>query len=811
MLNALSQDLQYAGRMLARRPLFTAIAILTIAIGIGANTAIFSVINSALLKPLPYPHGRRLAVVWSSFGNEGRAPSSGHELVSLRERSRFFEQFAGIWVQSGALTGKGEPQQVKLGWVTSNFLELLNAHPQAGRFFLPEEQGGGRAPVAVLSHELWQSRYGADPTIVGKAVQLSGRLCTIVGVLPRGFQLIFPEGASVPPNVDIYVPFQDDLAKQPRDQAYIRIVGRLRAGASVQQAQAELDNIAAQLRAGFREYSEQNLRLQTLPLQADVAHKVRPSLLTLFAGTGFVLVIVCANLAMLVLARGNERRSEIAMRAALGANPSRIIRQLLTENLFLAFLGGIGGMALALGILRILWILQPAGVARTTPRDLDVTVLLFNLILSAVCGLLFGLFPAFETRLLDLAGVLRSTSTTTTDGRTAFRHLLVGCQVALTFVLLVGSALLIRTFVSLLQVEPGFNPANVLTFQASLANVRYPTPDRSINFIREAQKTLAALPGVQSVGVVSHLPFDDNLPNWYSYYWREGAPAQDQNTLMADHRSALPDFFNSLGVTFVSGRNFNGTDDQANRKVVIIDDLLANQLWPHGNAVGQLLNIENGDFVRDVAEVIGVVKHVQFHSLTNPVRPQVYLRYPMAVRANMSFTVRSNLSREALLPMVRGAMAKLDKDLPVANPRPLVDYVSDTRRETRFITVLCGAMAVIALLLSCVGIYGVTSASVSRRTKEIGVRLALGAQEREIVTIVLRGSMPAVIIGAAVGFVFTFILMPLLSSLLVGVRPIEPTVLISVSLLLALVGLIASCVPVQRVLRRNPLNALRYE
>jgi putative ABC transport system permease protein len=811
LIRMISQDLRYGGRMLVRKPLFAFVAILTLAVGIGANTAIFTIINSVLLEPLPYPESRRLTVVWSAFGMEGRAPSSGPELVSLRERSRQFDQFAGIWVQSGSLTGQGEPEQVKLGWVTWNFLSLLSAHPQAGRFFLPQEEGSGKQPVAVLSYNLWQRRYGADTKILGQAVQLSGRLCTVVGVLPPGLKLIFPEGASVPANVDIFIPFQSELAKQPRDQSYIRIIGRLRAGATVQQAQAELDNIAAQLRSEFLEYSGQNLRLQTLPLQGDVARNVRPALVALFAGTGFVLLIVCANVAMLVLSRANERRNEIAVRAALGAKPARVIRQLLTESLLLSFLGGGAALALSCGILRILWSLEPAGIARTAPTELNFTVLMFNFVVSACCGVLFGLAPVLEAKRLNLADVLRDASRTMTEGKQLFRHLLIGCEVALTFVLLTSSALLIRTFLELLQVDPGFNPDNVLSFQVSLPNVRYPTPGRAVQFIREAQRRLSALPRVQSVGVVSHLPFDDNLPNWYSYFWREGAPQQEQNTLMADHRSVLPAFFDSLGIRFVAGRNFDSSDERTNRKVVIIDDLLAKQLWPGKDAIGKLLNVENGDFVRDVAQVIGVVKHVQYHSLTNPIRPQLYLPYAMAVRENMSFTVRAKSKPQFLTPLIRQEMAKLDKDLPIANVRPLSNYVSDARRQARFITVLCGSMGAIALLLSCVGIYGVTSTSVSRRTKEIGVRLALGAQPREIMTMVLGRSMPAVLLGGLLGFALSLGLMPLLSSLLFGVHPIQPVVLISVLLLLTLVGLFASSLPTRRVLRENPITALRYE
>jgi len=804
-------DLRYAGRMLVRKPVFALVCILTLAVGIGANTAIFSVINSVVLEPLPYPESRRLAVVWSALGREGRAPSSGPELISLRERSRGFDQFGGIWVQSGALTGEGEPEQVKLGWVTSNFLPLLSDHPQFGRFFSPAEEGEGKPQVAILSDELWRRRYGADPKIIGQAVRLSGRLCTVVGVMPAHFKLIFPEGASVPPRIDVYVPFQWELSKQPRDQAYIRIIGRLRAGATIEEAQAELDNIATELRSEFVEYAGQGLRLQTISLQGDVSRNVRPALFALFGGTGFILLIVCANLAMLALSRGNERRNEMGLRAALGAKPRRIVRQLLTENLLLSFLGGTAALALSSAILRLLWSLEPAGIARATPTGVDGMIFAFNAMVSAICGILFGLFPALEAKRFNLAGVLSEGSRATTVGKQTLPQMLIGCEVALTFVLLASSTLLLHSFLNLLEIDPGFSADRVVTFQVSLPDLRYPSPERAIEFIRAAQRNLSTMPGVESVGVVSHLPFDDNLPNWYSYFWREGAPEQEQNTLMADHRSVLPGFFDSLHVRFIEGRNFETSDEQGRRKVAVVDDLLAKQLWPHESALGKPLNIENGDFVRDVVEVIGTIKHVQYHSLTDSVRPQVYLPYTMAVRSNMSFTIRTRSAPETMAPLIHKEMAKLDKDLPVANVRPLNAYVSGARSEARFITVLCAAMAGIALLLAWVGIYGVTVSSVRRRTKEIGVRLALGAQPREIFAMMLRRSIRPVALGSLAGLALTMIVLPLFSALFVAFKKIEPGYLTVVFATLIVVAMLAASIPTQRLLRENPIDSLRHE
>jgi putative ABC transport system permease protein len=424
---------------------------------------------------------------------------------------------------------------------------------------------------------------------------------------------------------------------------------------------------------------------------------------------------------------------------------------------------------------------------------------------------LFGLAPALQAKGANLASMLREASTAVSDSRSLSRHLLIGCEVALTFVLLTGSVLLLRTFFDLLRVAPGFEPNDVLTFQVSLPGLRYRSNEQAIQFMREAQAKISAVTGVESVGVVSHLPFDDNFPNWYDYYWADGAPQQEQNTLMADHRSVLPGFFDSLGITFVAGRNFDSADDVAKRKVAIIDDSMAKRLWPDGDAIGKKLNVENGDFVRDVAEVVGVVKHVQYHSLTNQVRPQVYLPYRMAVRANMSFAVRSKLPPQALTALIRAQVKSLDKDLPVANVRPMDAYVADARRETRFIAMLCGCLGAIALLLSCIGIYGVTSSMVTRRTKEIGLRMALGAQRSTVMTMILRGAMVPVIVGGALGVGLSLGLMPLLSSLLYGVHPIDPLVLVSVAIFLCFVGLVASSVPTQRVIRGNPISALRCE
>jgi putative ABC transport system permease protein len=810
-MGTLWQDLRYGARMLRKNPGFTAIAVLTLALGIGANTAIFSVVYTVLLQPLPYPNADRLAIVWSIYGNEGRAPASGPELVSLRERSRLFREFAGIWVQGGALTGEGEPERVKLGWVTSNFPSLLSARPQLGRFFLPAEQGSGAAPVVILSDGLWRRRFGANPQIVGRTVLLDGRSCTVVGVMPAGFKIAFPEGSSVPPDIEVYAPFAWDLASAPRDQAYIRTFGRLRSGVTFPQAQAEAENIAAQLRAEFNEYSELNLGLQVVPLQGDVVRNVRPALLALFGGVGLVLLIACANVANLLLSRATGRQKEITVRTALGAAPSRIIRQLLTESIFLSVLGGAAALVVGSWALKWLLALQPEGVLHLSSIELNFAVFGFTLAISVASGILFGLVPALEATRANLVESLREGGRTTTAGKRRFPGLLVVCQVALGFVLLTGAGLMMRTFAALLRVDPGFDSSHVLTFQISLPSVRYPKPELAVTFVRELQRRLSALPGVQSAGAVSHLPFDDDLPNWYSYYWRDGAPQQEQNTRMADHRSVLPGFFDSQSVAFVAGRNFDVSDEVSNRRVVIVDDTLAQQIWPNSSAVGKKLNIENGLFVRDVAEVVGVVKHLQYHSLANQVRPQLFLPYPLAVRTNMAFVVRTTVAPQLLVEPIRQEVAKLDKDLPVAKIRPMEDYILKARTETLFITTLSGVLAGIALLLSSIGIYGVTSSAVLRRTNEIGIRMALGAQPPDVLNMVIRQSMMPVLFGALLGLVLSLAFTPLLGKLLFGVRPADPATFAVCSLVLFLAGLLACYIPARRATRVDPMVALRYE
>jgi putative ABC transport system permease protein len=807
-------DIRFALRMLRKSPGFAAVAILTLALGIGANTAIFSVVNAVLLQPLPYPNAKRLAMIWSTWGNETRGPASGPELIELRNRTRAFEEIGGIWVTSGTITGTVEPEQVRLALTTANFLPLLAEKPQLGRFFAPGEDRRGAAPLMILTDGLWRRQFGANPGIVGQTARLNGNNFTIVGVLPRDFKLLFPDSRMA--DVQVFIPFLNDLEKQNRDTGYIRMVGRLRRGVTVAQAQSEAESIASQLRGEAKEYAEQSLRLSVLSLQEDDVRSVQPALVSLFAAVVLVLLVTCANLANLLLSRSGSRRHETALRAAMGAERRRIIRQLLTENIFLGCLGGIA--ALGIGWVALKWILslQPEGIYLLIAAKLDGWVLAFTLVLSILTGVLFGLAPALSVARGDLLEILKESGKATATGKSWLRQLLIVSEVSLGCILLVGTGLMIRTFTSLLRVDPGFHPENVLTFQLSFTGSRYGTVESLTNFLKELRTNLSAMPGTRSVSGVSHLPLDEGLGNWYSYYWPEGAPVQQQNTVMADHRSTLPGYFRTIGATLLAGREFEDTDDAVHTHVAIVDDTVSEQIWPGQNAIGKKLSIEDSpagafQFVRESVVVIGVVKHIQAHSLTSRGRGQIYLPVPLAPRPVYSLVVRTTAPMQTFAAYVQQAVKKLDKDLPVSNLRPQMEYVEKARAQTRFVTVLAGTLAALALFLACIGIYGVTSYSVAQRNREIAIRIVIGANPADVGRMVLRQSGLPVVVGVVAGLAMAAVLTPLLSGLLFGVRPSDPLTYAAISVVLAAVGVLACYIPAHRATKVDPMTALRTE
>jgi putative ABC transport system permease protein len=813
-LEQLLQDIRFGLRILRKSPGFTAVAILTLALGIGANTAIFSVVNAVLLQPLPYPNAKRLAMIWSTWGNETRGPASGPELMELRNRSRAFEEIAGIWVTGGTITGTAEPEQVRLALTTANFLPLLAEKPQLGRFFAPGEDRTGAAPVIILTDGIWRRQFGANPSIIGQTARMNGNNFTIVGVMRRDFKLLFPDSRMA--DVQVFIPFLNDLEKQNRDTGYIRMVGRLRRGVTVGQAQSEAESIASQLRNEAKEYAEQSLHLSVLSLQEDDVRPVQPALVSLFAAVVLVLLVTCANLANLLLSRAGSRRHETALRTAMGAERRRIIRQLLTENILLGCLGGTAALGIGWAALQWILSLQPEGIYLLIAAKLDGWVLAFTLVLSILTGILFGLAPALSVARGDLVEMLKESGKATATGKPWLRQLLIVSEVSLGCILLVGTGLMIRTFTSLLRLDPGFHPENVLTFQLSFPGSRYRTVESLTNFLKDLRTDLSATPGTQSVGGLSHLPLDEGLGNWYSYYWAEGAPVQQQNTVMADHRSTLPGYFRTIGATLLAGREFEDTDDAAHTHVAIVDDTVAEQTWPGQDAIGKKLSVEDSptgpfQFERESVVVVGVVKHIQAHSLTSKGRGQIYLPVPLAPRPVYSFVVRTTAPMQTFAAYVQQAVKKLDKEMPVSNLRPQMEYVEKARAQTRFVTVLAGALAALALFLACIGIYGVTSNSVAQRKREIAIRMTVGADAADVGRMVLRQSGLPVVVGVLAGLAMAAAVTPLLSGLLYGVRPSDPLTYATISVVLAAVGVLACYIPARRATKVDPMTTLRSE
>jgi predicted permease len=814
-LETLWADARYALRMLRKNPGFSAVAIVTLALGIGANTAIFSVLDAVVLKPLPYSQADRISLIWTDLKTAGqtRAPFSGPDLVDMSKRSRLLQDVGAIWVGNAALSGTGEPEQIKLGFVTANFLSILGVPPGQGRFFIAQDEVQGAAPAIILSDGLWRRRYGANPQTLGQSVKLNGQAVTVVGVMPASFRLIFPGDASVPPDVQAWSPFGEDLAGEPRDLNYLRVIARLRPGATIPQVQEELHSIAAQLRAEFLEDSKQGVDFQALSLQQDTTREIRPAVLALFAGVGLVLLIACVNVANLLLSRASLREREIALRAALGASRSRIVRQLLTESLLLSVLGGVAGLLLGWWGMHWLLALRPKTLVLLDSVSFNFAVLGYAFAVSLLAGILFGVAPAAESSRANLADTLKAATKNVVGRKNRSRAVLVTCEVALGFVLLIGSGLMIRTFFRLLNVDTGFRADHLLTFQLAPSYNRYPNDGDRARFFQQLRKNLLALPGVESVGGVSHLPLDD-YPNWYSFYWREGAPPQDQNTLLADHRAITTGYFNALGVPVVAGREFEDSDDAAHRRVVVVDEALANRTWPNQSALGKQLNVEvisNGNFKRASADVVGVVKHVKYLQLTDDGRPQVYLPYGQSAREKLAISVRATGEPLALVGPIRAEVAKLDGDLPLSKVRLMNDYVRQARAGTRFTMLLAAALAVLALVLASIGIYGVTSYAVANRRNEIGIRMALGAQRRDILQLVLGQGMGSVIAGVLLGVVLSWLLTPMLASLLYGVRPTDLLTSVAVAVFLSAVGLLACYIPARRAMRVDPLVALRFE
>ncbi len=815
---ALLQDLRIAVRSLRRTPGFTLAAVLTLGLGIGATTTIFTVVNGVLLRPLPYAHADRIANIWNDFGDGAQSlPAvSPLDFRDYQQRSRTFETFAaaswgGVAGLRGNLTGIGEPERVDISTVTANFFPLFGVTPAYGRNFLGTEEVPNGPHVVMLSDRLWRRRYGADPKVVGQAIQLDGVAYTVVGILPSDFRLALPAEAFLVTDAEIWAPLQFDYGQAPpRNYTFFTVFGRLRPDATFAQAQAEMDGIALQFRKEFPEHAGTNVRIRAVPLQADVVKHARPTLLVLLGAVALVLVIACANVAHLLLVRATVREGEFALRTALGASRWAVARQLLAESALLAAAGGALGLmvtTLALGLLRVL---HPSNLPRLGEIDVDGRVLAFTALTCLVTTLTFGLAPALQAARNEPHRTLQAGGRSgTSTARQRVRHLLIVGEVALSVVLLVGAGLLMRSFVALQQVRPGFDASDVLTFQLALPAARYPTPVARRTFLMELERRLGDLPGARRVGAVSKLPLTGS--GSLSPYAFDEATARNWESVTADGRPVAPDFFAAMNIRLLAGRPFTWDDGADKPPVIIIDETLARQAWPGQSAVGKQLQLGPTGQPNNMAEVVGVVEHARTHDLTRAVRPLIF--YPMAQQTplGMDVAVETDVAPASLLGAVTGVVHEMDKDLAVTRAVPMTAYVSEGLAQARFSFLLMAALGGIALLLAAVGIFGVIAYTVTQRTREFGIRLALGEDPAQTRRGVIARGMGLVAPSIAVGLACSLLLTRFLGGLLYQVSPYDPLTLGGIAAVLMVVALAACYLPARRATSVDPAITLRSE
>lgn len=810
--DSLLQDLRYAWRTLAMSPGFAAVALLTLALGIGVNTAVFSIVYAVLLRPLPYGQPEKLAVIWSKYEKTApsRAPASGPLLREIQQRNRTFQDVAGIWVANGTFTGGANPEQVKVAFVTPNFPALLGIRPTLGRVFIPSEEPMGGKPTIMLAHGLWLRRFGGDPAIAGKSVTCLGGAATVAGVLPPDFQLYFSADSNTTAQIGAMVPFQYNVYKAPATLYFLRVLARLKPGVGYDQAQADLDQVAGQIRGAYTQFAAENLGFQLVPLQHEAVREVRGALIALFAGAGFVLLICCVNVANLLLARANDRRKEIAVRSALGASQTRILRHLLLESLLLCGIAAVAGVALGWAGVRGLLAIRPDYLARIPDVGLNWPVLAFAAAISFASVLLFGLAPGLESAKIDLTQALRDVGRTAlTSPRRAMRAAFIVAEVMLGVVLVTGAGLMIRTLAKIHDVDPGFEAQRLLTFEIDLSDYWGPA---QLNFVKDWEARIAALPGVISVGATSHLPLDD-YPNWYSPFRAEGVP-QGAAPVLADHRAITPGYFRAMGTRLLAGRFFDEQDRAGARQVIIVDDVLARITWPGQSAIGKKIETEHftGHGILPVwGEVVGVVEHVRNHSLSKVLRGEVYIPYEQSAREHLSFAVRTHVDPLALADAIRQELRSRNKDLAISKVRPMTSYIERATAPARFTAVLAGTFAGLALLLAAIGIYGVISYSVSRRMREMGVRMALGATSFDVMRLIMGEGLGLASAGILLGVAAALLVSRALQSLIYGISAADPLTYGVTIAVIALAATLGCLRPASKAASANPIDAIRAE
>ena len=799
-MDSLIKDIRFGFRSLVKRPGFTAIALIALALGIGANTAIFSLVNAVVLRPLPFPEPDRLVWVWGNIRNGGnRASVSPLDFLDYREQNKTLENLAATMQLPVNVTGNGDPERLNASAVTGNYFQTFGVTPVLGRGFTLENEKTGQDQVTVLSHDFWQRRFGGDPGIINKTIVLNGKATQVLGVMGRDVNL--PQAA------ELWVPLTfDDPEMKMRKAHFLRPIGRMKPGVSLTQAQADLDLIAAQLE---KQYPDSNTGWNTrlVSLREQLLGGSRTFVLILFGAVGLVLLIACANVANLLLVRAASRQKEIALRTALGASRPRIMRQMITESILLAIMGGALGALLARFGVDLLVSFSQNTLPPTVTVGVDATVLLFTFLISLATGLLFGLAPAFRTLQVNLIESLKEGVRGAGESglRNRTRNVLVVVESAIAVMLLIGAGLLVRSLIALQGVDPGFDANNVLTMRLDLARNKYDTPEKTANFLTELQTRVGSLPGVETVGVISELPLSGQLNDLP--FTVEGRPAVTiDQAFGADFRRVNQNYFSALRIPFLRGRNFTEQELRQEEKPIIVSQQLVDQVFPNEDPLGKRLISAIGDTRH---EIIGVVGDIRHNSLGSPPVPTMY--FPTIETPFTNLAIRTKSDPLSVAAGVRKEIQAIDPDQPVAAVRPMASWVEQSVAAQRYSTMLLGLFAMLAVVLAATGIYGVMSYTVAQRTHEIGVRMALGARQHDVLKLVVRQGMMLAVIGVALGLIGAFALTRVMSTLLFQVTAKDPVTFVVVAVLLMAVAFVACFVPALRATKVDPLVALRYE
>ena len=808
LMSDLLHDLRYAVRTQLKNPAFTIVAVIALALGIGANTAIFSVVNTVLLRPLPYKDPERLVMVWEDASKHGypRDTPAAANFVDWRDQNQVFESMAAIADESFNLTGAGDPERLEGRRVSANLFPMLGVEPQIGRVFTAAEDQPGSGNVVVLSYGLWQRRFGGDPSIVGKPLTLNGNSYTVVGVMPARFQ--FPTSDD-----QAWVPIA--LTSQQaanRNRHYLQVIARLKPGVTLPQAQTEMNTIATRLQQQYPQ-SNADLGATVTSLHEHLVGDIRPALLVLLGAVGLVLLIACANVANLLLARAAVRQKEIAVRVALGARRWRLIRQFLTESVLLSTIGGIVGLVIAYTGLVLLRSFIPENISQAREISIDLKVLGFTLFVSVATGVIFGLAPAIQAVRFNQSETLKEGGRDAATGGSGkrLRSLLVMSEVAISLVLLIGAGLLINSFLRLRNVDPGFRTDNLLTMKIVLPDPKYRELERRVAFYNALVQRVESLAGVRSAAVTTNLPLyrQGNSIGIGIEGRPEPPPGQE---LIVVTRIVSPGYFDTMTIPLLSGRNLTEQDTETTPNAVVISETMARRFWPNEDPIGKRISAGRVESEADWISIVGVVKDVRQFELTAEPRPQMYMSYRQAgFFAPRDLVVKTDVDPASMAATVRKAVWEIDKDQPVSNIRTMDEILASSIARQRFSMLLLAIFAAVALVLAAVGIYGVMSYSVAQRTHEIGIRMALGAQTSAVLKLAVGYGMKLVIIGIVVGLIAAFALTRVMATLLFGITATDPTTFTLISLLLVLVAAIASYIPARRATKVDPIVALRYE